>query len=234
MRVFRIMAVTFAAFLGFAAAPASAQFFVKPVDLNGPRVTGAEPGILGQAFPGATQAELHAALVWNLRAALNVAALQCNFAPDLLVREQYNAILDTHATELKQAYDTLGHYFERTSKSKRAGQTALDQYGTRLYSGLSTVGGQLSFCETAAKVGSKALFAPPGGLTNIAEQYMYEIRRSLLNWGDQVFANFYVYFPAPQLPDFTNDRCWDQGEYQDRKCGPYPYRNVSPPAAIRG
>jgi hypothetical protein len=65
---------------GVAASPASAQFFFKSHDMAGQPVTGAEPGIL-PPMPGATPAELDAALVWSLRSALNVAALQCQFEP---------------------------------------------------------------------------------------------------------------------------------------------------------
>ena len=35
-------------------------------------------------------------MVWNLRAALNVAALQCQFGPTLLTLPNYNAIDDAN------------------------------------------------------------------------------------------------------------------------------------------
>ncbi|MBO0236674.1 hypothetical protein, partial [Vibrio parahaemolyticus] len=88
-----------------AAAPAA--FFWKAPNLKGEPVTGLEPGILTNALPGATPAGLRAALVWNLRSGLTVAALQCQFEPTLLTRNQYNAMLDNHRDELAQAYQTL-------------------------------------------------------------------------------------------------------------------------------
>src|SRR3546814_10219941 len=45
-------------------------------------VEGNEPN-LGFALPGATQSEYRAALLWSMRAGLNVAALQCQFEPTL-------------------------------------------------------------------------------------------------------------------------------------------------------
>src|SRR3546814_6071052 len=78
MSMLRILTAAAAAIMIFSATPASAQFFFTSRDLSGPRVVGDEPGI-GQALPGATPAELRAEMVWTLRAAMNVAALQCEF-----------------------------------------------------------------------------------------------------------------------------------------------------------
>jgi hypothetical protein len=65
-------------------------------DAERARVTGEEPGMTGPALPDATAPELRAALVWNLRAALNVAALQCQFEPTLMTLGNYNAFLKDH------------------------------------------------------------------------------------------------------------------------------------------
>src|SRR3546814_13050285 len=53
------------------ATPAAAQFFWKPADLHAAPVEGNEPN-LGFALPGATQSEYRAALLWSMRAGLNV------------------------------------------------------------------------------------------------------------------------------------------------------------------
>src|SRR3546814_11632746 len=99
----------------FSATPASAQFFFTSRDLSGPRVVGDEPGI-GQALPGATPAELRAEMVWTLRAAMNVAALQCEFEPTLLTRTNYNAMLKDHKAALEASIDTLLASFVRTNR----------------------------------------------------------------------------------------------------------------------
>ncbi|THD34748.1 MAG: hypothetical protein E7773_13870 [Sphingomonas sp.] len=201
----------------FVGAPASAQFFLKSYDFRGGPVTGLEPE-LGMPLPGATPAEIRAGLVWNLRSALNVAALQCNFAPMLLTADHYNAVLKDHNAELKNAYDTLNGYFVRTAKTKAAGQTAFDRFGTRTYSAFSTVNAQLGFCQTAAKVGSAANFAPRGQLGEVAVNYMRELRNSLVPFGEQQFPGAFYSRTYLFLPDFQ-PTCWRKGKYNISYCG---------------
>ncbi len=201
------------------AAPASAQFYFRGPDIASPRLTGAEPGILVQAFPGATPAETRAALVWNLRAALNVAALQCQFAPTLLTLPNYNAIIKDHANELTSSYATLTKYFLRNAKTPKAGQTALDQYGTRVYSSYSAVYSQLSFCAIANDVSQQAVFAPRGQFGEVAAQRLGEIRNSMTRWGEQQFPRV-VYAAWINYPMFGNDKCWRKGAYEPGRCLP--------------
>ncbi|HYZ49214.1 MAG TPA: hypothetical protein VE567_10015 [Sphingomonas sp.] len=191
---------------------ASAAFFWKAPDLRGEPVTGVEPGVLTDAFPGATPAELRAALLWNLRSGLNVAALQCQFEPTLLTQNQYNTLLDNHRDELAKAYQTLSNYFKRTSG--KAGQTKLDQYGTRTYSSFSTVLGQYTFCEAAGSIGRQAIFAPKGQLYRVAEERLRELRKSLALAGEQQF-NFWIPPYTPLLPPF-DERCWKKNQLLDR------------------
>jgi hypothetical protein len=192
---------------------ASAAFFWKAPDLRGEPVTGAEPGVITGPLEGATPAELRAALLWNLRSGLNVAALQCQFDPTLLTRNQYNALLENHRPELADAYRVLSNYFTRTDK--KGGQTKLDQYGTRTYSGFSTVLAQLTFCETASSIGRQAIFAPRGQLHRVAELRMRELRNSLKLGGEQQFL-FWIPPYTPLLPPFANE-CWDKkGELRSR------------------
>ncbi|WP_343520411.1 hypothetical protein [Sphingomonas sp.] len=204
------------------AAPASAQFYFKGPDISGPRVTGEEPGILAQALPGATQPELRAAMVWNLRAALNVAALQCQFAPTLLTLPNYNTILKDHAAELNSSYATLTKYFMRTNKTAKAGQMALDQYGTRVYSSFSAVHAQLTFCAAADDVSTQVVFTPRGQFGEVAAQRLREIRNSLIRWGEQQFPSMY-YAQVPPLavmPIFNNEKCWRKDVYSPQRCLP--------------
>jgi hypothetical protein len=201
------------AFLVFAPAAAPAAFFWKAPDLHGEPVTGAEPGILTGTLPGATPAELRAALVWNLRSGLNVAALQCQFEPTLLTRNQYNAMLDNHREELAKSYQVLSDYFKRTDRKNA--QTKLDQYGTRTYSSFSTVLAQYTFCEAASSIGREAIFAPRGQLYKVAENRMRELRKSLVLAGEQQFRFWYppMAFTLPPL----DDRCWKNGKLRSRK-----------------
>ena len=204
-----------------AAQPASAQFFFQSPNLRGPTVTGEEPGIIAQTLPGATPAELKAALVWNLRAGLNVAALQCQFAPYLLTLDNYNQLLGDHEAELKSSYTVLTNYFTRTAKTKKEGQTALDKYGTRVYSSFSTVGAQLTFCQTAGEVSHAAIFTPRGSFGTLAQERMREMRNSLVLAGEQRFP--WGINPRPLTFPRMEDLCWKGDQWQSRKCGVMPY-----------
>lgn len=216
-RILSLLACTAAAVA--VACPASAQFYLEPPKLRGPVVDGSEPGIVAQTLPEATPAELRAALVWNLRAALNVAALQCQFAPTLLTLKNYNALLGDHAAELKTSYDTLTRYFIRTAKTVKAGQTALDQYGTRVYSGFSTVSAQRIFCQTADEIGNAAVFTPRGSFGTLAQERMREMRAALVPLGEQRFNRNFV-TPAPVRLPSLEIRCWKKSDWVAKKCGP--------------
>ena len=200
-----------------AAAPASAQFFLRSHDFRGEAVLGHEDG-LGQSLPGATPTELRAAMAWSMRAALNVAALQCQFEPTLLTVPNYNAVLKDHEAELKGSFDTLTKYFNRVGKTAKAGQAALDQFGTRTYSGYATVAAQFGFCQTASEIGRDATFAPRGGFGDLAMSRIRELRNSLTPYGEQHFQRYLGrdYASKPRFDPI----CWNKkGEWVAKKCG---------------
>ena len=161
MSSLRIAAAFALAASGVAAQPVSAQFYLKSHDMAGQPVTGDEADI-GFKMPGATPAELRAGLLWNMRAGLNVAALQCQFEPTLLVVSNYNAMLKDHDGEFDIAQAALNKYYLRTAKikTKKGGSDAFDQFGTHIYSSFSTVSAQRNFCQTANVIGRDAIFTP--------------------------------------------------------------------------
>jgi hypothetical protein len=201
------------------AAPASAQFYLKSRDLSGAPVRGDEPGVM-QPLPGATAAEQRAGLIWTMRAALNVAALQCQFEPTLNTVTNYNAMLKDHTAELKSAFDTLTSYFNRVGKSKGGGQTALDQFGTRTYASVTAVASQINFCQTASAIGRDVVFAPRGKFGEIAERRMRELRNSMVPWGEQVFTRYIGHDPNRLALPRLDPICWDKKmRWQEKKCG---------------
>ncbi len=211
-------AVAVTAGMTAAAMPASAQFYLQHRDYAGTPVQGDEPGIM-QTLPGATPEERRASLTWTMRSALNVAALSCQFEPTLLTVGNYNAVLQDHKDELKGAWDTLNKYFARNTKTKKAGQDALDQYGTRTYSSFVTVASQYGFCRTASSIGRDALFASRGQLGDVAIARMRELRNSLVPYGEQRFSRYigYNHVELPRLDPI----CWSKkGEWVVKKCGP--------------
>lgn len=197
------------AITGFAAlfclpAQANAAFlFWYPPVYTGSPVHGDEPG-LGVPLPGATPKELRANLIWNMRAGLNVAALQCQFSPTLMTVSNYNTMLNQHGKELTDAYTVLGAYFKRTVGAKW--QNAQDQYTTRTYQSFSTMHAQRGFCDTAGSIGREVLGRPRNNLYITAENRMREFRNSLIPARDGLFT-FRVTAATRPVPSL-DDACW--------------------------
>ena len=99
-------ALLLAGVLSLFAVPAQAQMYWKDPNFQGARVVGGETGI-SLPMPGATPEEHSAALIWNLRAAMNVAALQCHPWPFLDAVDNYNQMLNDHGDEIRPAYDKV-------------------------------------------------------------------------------------------------------------------------------
>lgn len=198
------------------AAPATAQIYWQGPDFRGAPLEPGEPGI-GVPLPGATVAEERANWAWQMRAALNVAKLQCKFDRTLLAADSYDGVYVNHAVELAAAYDTLRKYFARNNKVARAAQMALDQYGTKTYSGYSTVGNQFGFCQTASRIGKKAQFAPRGAFTIFTVENLRELRNSLGVGGEQYFRRVQV-LTSFAMPQF-DPKCWNRKGVYSPKCG---------------
>jgi len=206
---------------GLLSAPASAQLYWKSPDFRGAPVTGAEQGIL-IPLPGATPQEINAELVWTLRAGLNFAALQCQFAPSLMVVSNYNQLLVHHSKELAADYKLLQGYFKRTATkgaTQNAINAAFDSFNTRSYSSFSTVYAQRGFCQTASRIGQAALMEPKGSLTVTAHSRLRELRNSLTPAND-----IDTRYPAPiqmtvdpQVPAFPPN-CFDKNGELKKKC----------------
>lgn len=199
------------------ASPAQAQFYMKQYDFSGPPIRGDEPDI-GVNLPDATDAELAAGVVWSLRAALNLAALQCQFEPTLLTVANYNNMMADHSGEMKSTFGTLTKYFQRKNKAPKAAQTALDQFGTRVYSSFSTTAAQYGFCQVASRVGRDAIFTPRGELHVLARQRLRELRNSLVPYGEQRFPRGAGYDKHVFLPS-TDPKCWTKKGDWNKKCG---------------
>jgi len=123
-------------------------------------------------------AETEANAIWNMRAALNVAALQCQFSPFLNTVKNYNAMLKHHSDELAKAQSTMLAHFKRYDGAARA-VNSFDQYTTRTYNSYSTLDAQYAFCEAAGRVGREVLATPRGKMGAEALRRNPEIRAAL-------------------------------------------------------
>ncbi len=129
------------------------------------------------ALRAVTKDEAEANAVWNVRAALNVAALQCQFSPFLATVKNYNDLLRHHSGEFMRAQDVMKSHFRRYDGKRFV--NAFDQYTTRTYNSYSTLDAQYSFCEVAARVGRDMLTVPKNRLGSAALVRNGEIRESL-------------------------------------------------------
>jgi hypothetical protein len=217
----RRISVALLCITGLLSAPASAQLYWKSPDFRGPPVVGTEPGVL-IPLPGATTTELNAEVVWTLRAALNFAALQCQFAPSLMTVTNYNQLLVHHSKELAADYKSLQGYFVR-SAGKKASQNAInaafDSFNTRTYSSFSSVFAQRGFCQVASNIGQAALMEPKGSLKITAHERLSELRNSL-----KPAADIESQAPRPiqsvvdpQVPAFPPN-CFDKNGELKKKC----------------
>jgi hypothetical protein len=196
--------------------PASAQFYMNDPGYQKGPIEGSDP-LVGLPIPGATGPEYRAHLIWNLRAGLNVAALQCQFSPYLRTVDSYNGILAHHAKELADAYSAINAYFKRTKGAQ--GQKAFDDYTTITYNNFSALQAQLGFCQTAASIAKEALTRPKGQLAALAELRMRELRSSLVPAYRPTILSYnpYAIRTAPVPP--LQDDCWTKKNELKPKCG---------------
>jgi hypothetical protein len=200
----------------FAATSAQAQLFVHDPDFHPGAIQGNDP-LVGLPLPGATPQEYAAHLLWNLRAGLNVAALQCQFSPYLRTVDNYNGILAHHAKELSKAYTTIGNYFKRTYGAAK-GQLLFDDYSTKTYNGFSTLQAQYGFCQVASDIAKEALARPKGQLYLTAQARLRELRNSLVPAYDRTPLRFDIQqISFPSMPPLDN-KCYDKKNQLKKKC----------------
>lgn len=142
------------------------------LDING-QMTPAEVMLRPTTAP-----ESEANAIWNVRAALNIAALQCQFSPFLATVNLYNAVLKQHGEEFDRARLTLVAHFRRYDRDR--GPNSFDQYTTRVYNSFSTLDAQYAFCERSALIGRELLGVPKKGLGPIARDRAAAIRAALV------------------------------------------------------
>lgn len=198
------------------AVPQAAQaqmFIVNPDFASGP-IQGSDP-LVGLPIPGADSDEYRAHLLWNLRAGLNVAALQCQFSPYLRTVDNYNGILAHHSKELADAYTTMGAYFKKAHGKE--GQKRFDDYTTITYNNFSTLQAQYGFCQTAADIAKEALTQPKGKLYVTAEARMRELRSSLVPAYDRVATYTPQLIQMPTFP-VLDEACYDKKGRLKKKC----------------
>jgi hypothetical protein len=204
-----------AAATALAAPSARAQLYISQPDLRSAAIEPSDP-LVGLPLPGATPAEYRANLLWNLRAGLNVAALQCQFSDFLRAVPNYNGLLAHHNVELAAAYTALNNYFKRVQGAK--GQKAFDDYSTITYNNWSTLQAQMIFCQTATNITKTALAAPKGQLYPVAQARMRELRNALVPAYDPrpAYRPYLIRFRDARV---LGPECYSKKNVLRRACG---------------
>lgn len=208
-----IAAAAFAATIP--SAPAAAQLYLSPPDLRPSPIEPSDP-LVGLPLPGATAAEYRAHLLWNLRAGLNVAALQCQFSDYLRAVPNYNGLLAHHSVELAAAYTALNNYYKRTLGAK--GQKAFDDYSTITYNNWSAAQAQQIFCQTSTNITKAALAAPKGQLLPVAQARLREMRYALVPAYEPRAAYRPYLIRLNPVPPLSAD-CFNKKGLLRRACG---------------
>ena len=196
---------------------AGAQLFMNDPDFKAGEIDPSDP-LVGLPVPGASPAEYRAHLLWNLRAGLNVAALQCQFSPYLRSVDNYNSILAHHSEELASAYTALNNYFKRVQGNPAKGQKAFDDYTTMTYNNFSTLQAQYGFCQTASNIAKEALTRPKGQFHVTALTRMRELRNSLVPAYDRPLVYNPQQIRMPALPELREE-CFDKKNRLRKRCG---------------
>lgn len=124
-----------------------------------------------------TPAEADANAIWSVRAALNIAALQCQYSSYLATARNYNDVLRQHADELDRARTTMIAHFKRYDGTQA--QNSFDRYTTQTYNSFSTLDAQTAFCEAAAQSGRTVLTVRKGELGSRASDLRDALRAAL-------------------------------------------------------
>jgi hypothetical protein len=100
-------------------------------------------------------------LVWHLRSAWNVAALNC-LAPEYEpILDGYRAFLTNNVRPLKAVNDRIEREYSRRFKTRREAIVARDALTTQVYNFFALPAARAGFCRAALDMSNRSLAAPP-------------------------------------------------------------------------
>ncbi|MBI1403489.1 MAG: hypothetical protein GC147_09760 [Porphyrobacter sp.] len=100
-------------------------------------------------------------LVWHLRSAWNVAALNC-LAPEYEpILQGYRAFLTDNVRALKAVNDRIEKAYARDHKTRREAIVARDGVTTQVYNFFALPAARAGFCRAALDMANRALALPP-------------------------------------------------------------------------
>jgi hypothetical protein len=120
-------------------------------------------------------------IVWNLRSAYTVAALDCQNPRNAMILPHYRHFLERNAKVLKSVYDQMDHDFR--AKYGRGGETLRDDYLTVLYNHYALPPTKAAFCDVVDQALAEGVDVDPEALGAYAQVKVPVI--------EKVFDDFY-------------------------------------------
>lgn len=131
-------------------------------------------------------------LVWNLRSAWNVAALNC-LAPEYQpILDSYRAFLNGNARKLTAVNDRIEKSYTSRFRVKRDAIVARDGYTTQVYNFFALPAARGGFCRAALDMANRAALTPPTDPLAFAQANF----DGLLTPFDQFFVEYEAYQQA--------------------------------------
>lgn len=150
---------------------ASPNYVLPPMAPDGTRVT---------VNTGASPKQM----TWNLRAAFNVAALNCLRPQHVQILDGYKAFLTNNKRELLSTYKTVESEFKGKHSSK--GLFERDLYMTQVYNHYAFPPTLMEFCDGVLAMSLESQTVKSSDLDSFAARWMPRI--------DGIFQNFYAQY----------------------------------------
>jgi hypothetical protein len=128
-------------------------------------------------------------LVWNLRSAWNVAALNCLSAEYDPILAGYRTFLTRNVRALKAVNDRLEQSYTSRYRVRRDAIVARDGYTTRVYNFFAEPAARAGFCRATLDMANRAAAAPPADPLSFARANF----SGLLQPFEQFFDEYEVY-----------------------------------------
>ncbi|WP_459787577.1 hypothetical protein [Alteriqipengyuania sp. 357] len=135
---------------------------------------------------------------WNVRSALNVAALNCMQPRHAPILENYKLFLEAFDKPLDKANDKVEAEFRERFGDRRTGRTELDIYMTKVYNYFTLPPAKAEFCDAALELSNESVSVAPADLESFSA-------RALVRF-EGVFEDFFRSFERYQ----TNLATWDR------------------------
>ncbi len=131
-------------------------------------------------------------LVWNLRSAWNVAALNCLGAEYEPILDGYRTFLTSNVKSLKAVNDRLEKSYTSRFRVRRDAIVARDGYTTQVYNFFAEPAARAGFCRAALDMANRALITPPTDMAGFARDNF----AGLMLPFDQFFNEYEAYQQA--------------------------------------